>query len=116
MACSHGFTPGLQMECLREVIADVRSRSISVTTVTHSLWVAGCAAAMLEPKPIGPIGDLSADHVAEIGSMNIDQICDALEPYAFAAEGSELAQAKIDPATILTIIQLIWELVKNLKK
>lgn len=106
MACEPKFEPGLNFDCLKEVIKEVRTGSINVSTALKALHMAGCALAMLpSSNPVGPFGDYSDD-------MTQEQLCDVLEQYTLS---QGVSVSSIDPAMVIMIIQLVWKIIKNLK-
>jgi|LauGreDrversion4_2_1035121.scaffolds.fasta_scaffold10027_16 hypothetical protein len=108
MACTPKFDSGFSFECLREIIADVRSGSVSLSTVQKGLWVLGSAMQNFSPTP-GLFGDEP--------DMSEEELCNSLEAVAFPTEGYGDDPAKaIDPATVILIAQLVWKLIQQLKK
>jgi hypothetical protein len=104
------FEPGIDYECLKAIIADVRAGSVSVDTVLHGLWVSGCALALFAGKP--PIG-LSEEDLA-IKSLSLTQLCDEVEQNVIPA-ASVATTAAIDPATVLLILELVYKLFKQFR-
>lgn len=101
MSCVPAFSPGLDFDCVKDIIADVRSGAIGVVTVQKALWVAGSAVALFQPAPV-TLSDKSLEEVAE----DLDK--------ALSVRASE--QAQLDPATIIMIIQLVWKLLQQYVK
>lgn len=102
MSCVPAFSPGLDFDCVKDIIADVRSGSVGVATVQKALWVAGNASAFFQPPVIGSSGDLSLEEVAD----ELDK--------AMAFKSNE--PAKVDPATVILVLQLVWKIVQQFIK
>jgi hypothetical protein len=106
MACEPMFEKALSFECVRDIIADVRAKSISVETIKKSLWTVGCGVEYFSPSMPPVIGSEE--------DLTIEELCDKLES-AITIQSSE-EPAKIDPATILVLVQLFWKIWKEWKK
>lgn len=111
MACNPSFGSGLDFECLREIIADIRSGNVSVSTVQKGLWILGCALGTFVSVP--PVfGDQPSEQDADL-----ETLCNQLESVALTRNTYADDPAKaVDPATIILIAQLVWKLLQQLKK
>lgn len=110
MSCEPQFVSQLDWVCLKAVIDDVRGAKVSVATVQKALWVVGCAVSSFAPaNPV--IGAESAE-----ADRSIESLCDELESRIPAEGAFGDDPAKIDPATVIMIVQLIWKLIQTFKK
>jgi hypothetical protein len=100
------FEKTLSFECVQDIVADVRAKSISVDTVKKLLWTVGCGVEYFSPN-MPPVIGAEEDLTAE-------ELCDKLEAAMMPQDAEE--QAKIDPATILVLVQLFWKIWKEWKK
>lgn len=111
MACTPKFGNGLEFECLREVIADIRSGTASVATVQKGLWILGSALGTFVSVP--PVfGDSEV-----VEDADLETLCNQVESVTLTQNtfGDDSAKA-VDPATIILIAQLVWKLIQQLKK
>ena len=110
MACTPKFGTGLDFECLREVIADIRSGTASVATIQKGLWILGSALGTFVSVP-SVFGD---SPVAE--DADLETLCNQVESVTLTQStfGDDPAKA-VDPATIILIAQLVWKLIQQLK-
>jgi hypothetical protein len=100
------FEKTLSFECVKDIVADVRAKSISVETVKKVLWTVGCGVEYFSPS-MPPVIGAEED-------LTVDELCDKLE--ASMAMQSADESTKIDPATILVLVQLFWKIWKEWKK
>lgn len=111
MSCDPKFVKEIDWDCVKELIAHVRSGKVSVCCVEKGLWIAGCALSFFGkddsvPVPFG--ASVEADR-------SLENLCDAIEA-SVPVEGAFQSPSNLDPATILMIIQLVWKLVQAFKK
>jgi|GEM_PF-3142403 len=115
MSCDPKFVKEIDWDCVKELIAHVRSGKVSVCCLEKGLWIAGCALSLFSkddsvpvPVPV-PFGEsVEADR-------SLEGLCDAIEA-SVPVEGAIQGPASLDPATVLMIIQLVWKLVQAFKK
>lgn len=103
MACDTKFEKGLDFECVKDIIADVRAGTASVDTVKKGLWVLGCGAEFFVPTVIGE----------EDSPKTLDELCNDLEG-AMAIQGDD--QPVQNPLVWITIAKMVWELIQQLRK
>jgi hypothetical protein len=106
MTCQPVFEKKISFECVQDLIADVRSGTVTVETAKKGLWLAGCGMEFFAPK--APIGDV------DLADLTDEELCDAIEVAVKVVKADDKSQ--IDPATVLMIIQLVWNILKQLKK
>jgi hypothetical protein len=109
MACLTKFEKGLDFNCVKCLIDDVRSGSVSTHTIQTGLWIVGCGVEFFDDKSSPVIGDANLTEV---------EMCDQIEANlnleSFGAKEEEEVKA-IDPALIWMIAQLVWSLLKKRK-
>lgn len=106
MACQPMFEKTLNFECVQDIISDVRNKNVTVGTIKKGVWVLGCGLEFFQPVPIGE----------EESEKSAEELCDAIEVSLKVVRDHENDSAKIDPATLWMIAQLVWTLIKELRK
>ena len=108
MACVTKFEKGLDFNCVKCLIDDVRSGNVSAHTVQTGLWVVGCGVDFFDNESLPVIGDANLTELEMC-----DQIEAGLNVESFGAKDEEVKA--IDPALIWMIAQLVWSLLKKRK-
>lgn len=114
MACECQFDQGFKLECLKEIIADIVSKNVTVSTVQKALWTVGCALTTFQTttgsEPVAAQVEGFMD-VSDI--MTEEELVSKIEnAFAYHSDG----QKAIDPATIIALIQLVMPYLLKLLK
>ena len=105
MACLTKFEKGLDFNCVKCLIDDVRNGNVSTHTIQTGLWIVGCGVQFFDDKSSPIIGD---------ANLTEAEMCDQIEANLNLFATEQDAQA-IDPALVWMIAQLVWSLLKKRK-
>ena len=104
MSCQPNFEPGLQLECVREVISAIRNPVGDwKRTASAALWAAGCAIAMLPATDRPIFGSMDE-------AINLESLAEQVD-YELPASG--VMTSAISPQLIKLIIELILAWLKT---
>lgn len=112
MACQTKFEKGLDFNCVKCLIEDIRSGNVSAHTVQTGLWIVGCGVDFFDNESSPVIGDANLTEL---------EMCDQIEAglnlaaFTTTQDPKDTDAQAIDPALIWMIAQLVWSLLKKRK-
>lgn len=114
MACTPNFDTTVNFECIRDLISEVRTKTITTASIQKALWVVGGILNVTSVVPIfgTPIGESGAWMDTDVSTDELVETIDAMldhTPIVFTGSSGP----QLDPALIFAIVKLIFQLLQG---
>jgi hypothetical protein len=106
MACTPVFLNEIPYGCLMDIVSDIRTNQIKLSTATKVTWVLGCALNLFDGEENNVVGLVEPSPVTADGiAARISEICASAEGYALTGE-----RWRPNPENVKALIQLLKDL------